>query len=156
MSYAKGTIVSVEKTRLEIERVLRGIGASTIVVQTSASHARIGFEAKGRRLLFSLTLPNRTDPKFTNVDRWRKRAVSVADKLHDAECRRLWRALLLVIKAKIEAVASGIESFDQAFLANIVVPTGSGTKTVGEHIAGALAASYERGFAMPPLLGTGS
>lgn len=155
MSYAKGTNVSVEKTRLEIERVLRGIGASTIVVQTSATHARIGFEAKGRRLLFSLTLPARTDPKFTNVTRWRARAVSVADRLHDAECRRLWRALLLVIKAKIEAVSSGIESFDQAFLANIVVPTGSGTRTVGEHIAASLDASYKFGANMPPLLGAG-
>jgi hypothetical protein len=154
MSFAKGTTVSVDKTRVEVERLLRTSGASMVVVQTTSTVARIGFEAHGRRLLFTLTLPDRTDRKFTHVDKWKARAVGVADKLHDAECRRLWRALLLVVKAKIESVASGIETFDQAFLANIVVPTAEGSTTVGVQIAGYLHASYARGVAMPKLLGT--
>jgi hypothetical protein len=31
---------------------------------------------------------------------------------------------LLVIKAKIESIESGVETFDEAFLANIVTPDG--------------------------------
>lgn len=155
MTFAKNTTVNVEKTRGEIERLLKANGATTIIVQTSSDVARVGFEAHSRRLLFTLTLPKRDDRKFTHVSQWTKRGVVAADKMHDQECRRLWRALLLVIKAKLESVASGIETFDQAFLAAIVVPGQNGATTVGEHIMPALAGAYERGLRMPPLLGAG-
>jgi hypothetical protein len=36
--------------------------------------------------------------------------------------RQRWRALLLVIKAKLEAVESAITAFDEEFLAHIVMP----------------------------------
>ena len=41
---------------------------------------------------------------------------------HEQERRRLWRALLLNIKAKLEAVESGISVFDEEFMAHIVLP----------------------------------
>ncbi len=41
----------------------------------------------------------------------------------------LWRALLLAIKAKLEAVECAISTFDSEFLANIVQPNGM---TIGE------------------------
>jgi hypothetical protein len=46
-------------------------------------------------------------------------------------CRSRWRALLLCIKAKLEACAVGITTFDSEFLAHIV--TGDG-RTVAERI----------------------
>ena len=39
-------------------------------------------------------------------------------------CRQRWRALLLIIRAKLEAVASGITTLENEFLANIVLPDG--------------------------------
>jgi hypothetical protein len=54
--------------------------------------------------------------------------------------RQKWRALLLCIKAKLESVASGIESFEEAFLAHVVLPNG---QTVADHIAPRIAESYE-------------
>ena len=44
------------------------------------------------------------------------------------EVRRRWRALLLVIKAKLESVESGIETFEEAFASQIVLANG---QTVG-------------------------
>jgi hypothetical protein len=62
--------------------------------------------------------------------------------------RQLWRALLLVIKAKFEIVESGIETFDEAFLSNIVMSDGA---TVGEWATLQIATMYQQGE-MPPLL----
>jgi len=48
-----------------------------------------------------------------------------ATKRWEQACRQRWRALALVIKAKLEAVGSGISVFEEEFLANIVMPDGS-------------------------------
>jgi hypothetical protein len=63
--------------------------------------------------------------------------------------RRLARALLLVLKAKLEAVASGVSIFDDEFLANIVMPDG---KLVASHVRPRLAAAYANSGDMPALL----
>jgi hypothetical protein len=56
--------------------------------------------------------------------------------------------LALVIKAKLEAVDSGITTFEDEFLAHIVMPDG---QTVASHIKPGIAAAYESGT-MTPLL----
>jgi hypothetical protein len=48
----------------------------------------------------------------------------------------------------LEAVESGIESFETAFMAHVVLPDGS---TVGEHVGLAIARTYATGT-MQPLL----
>ena len=62
--------------------------------------------------------------------------------------RRLWRSMLLVIKAKLEAVNSGIVTIEQEFLAHIVLPDGS---VVGDWAADQLKQVYGGGQ-MPALL----
>ena len=54
----------------------------------------------------------------------------------------------MVIKAKLESVESGIETFEQAFLANVVLPGGT---TVGDYMTPQIAESYRTGQ-MPPML----
>jgi hypothetical protein len=71
-----------------------------------------------------------------------------SSKRYDQECRQRWRALLLVIKAKLEAVESGIACFEEEFLAHIVLPNG---QQVGQWLRPQLAFAYERGN-MPPML----
>jgi len=58
------------------------------------------------------------------------------------------RALALVIKAKLEAVESGITVFDDEFMAHIVLPDGS---TVGDFMKPQIEQVYLTGQ-MPPLL----
>lgn len=45
-------------------------------------------------------------------------------------CRVQWRALVLVVKAKLEAVAAGISTIQEEFLSWVVVP-GDG-RTIGQ------------------------
>jgi hypothetical protein len=47
------------------------------------------------------------------------------------EMRRRWRSLALAIKAKLEVVASGIATFDEEFMAHLVLPDGT---TVGDRV----------------------
>jgi len=58
--------------------------------------------------------------------------------------------MLLVIKAKFESVESGVETFEQAFLANVVT---SSRLTVYERIAEDLAVEYQTGAVRSLMLG---
>jgi hypothetical protein len=122
MAYAEQTKVPVEQTKTEIERTLVRYGADRFAHFTEAGKAVIVFEAKDRRLRFDLPLPSGEDDK--------------AQKSR----RQKWRALLLCIKAKLESVSSGIESFEEAFLAHVVLPDG---QTVGGYVAPRIAEAYE-------------
>jgi len=66
--------------------------------------------------------------------------------------RQLWRALSLVIKAKMEACESNITDFEREFLAHIVMPDG---KTVGEHVIPVMEQAYLSGHTPQLLLGSG-
>lgn len=54
--------------------------------------------------------------------------------------RQRWRALFLVIKAKLESVESRIATFEEEFLAHIVLPD---DRTVADHIVPRIAQVYE-------------
>ena len=148
--YAKGTTVAPSKTRVEIESTLERFGATAFAYGWSSDHrvAQVMFEADGRRVRFELTMPDRSERRFT-VDRYGyQRPESAIRTAYDAEERRLWRALGLAIKAKLEVVASGIATFEEEFLAHVVLPDG---QTVGQWAAPQLAEVYGRGE-MPALL----
>lgn len=60
-----------------------------------------------------------------------------------AELRRRWRAPALVIKAKLEAVESGIRTFDEEFVADTVLPDG---RTVAQWLLPQVDAAAVSGF----------
>ena len=66
-------------------------------------------------------------------------------------CRQRWRALLLIIPAKLEAAESGITTLGNELLANIVLPDGG---TVGQWLAPQVDEAYATGR-MSPMLGAG-
>ncbi len=150
--YAAQTKVSSEKSKNEIERTLIRYGATEFMYGTKPEWAVIAFKMVGRQIRFMLPLPNRRDPEFTEYQRgnstW-ERAPEAADRLYEQAIRQRWRALALVIKAKLEAVESGITEFEDEFLAHIVLPNG---QTMGEIAKPQIAQAYESGD-MPPLLG---
>ena len=142
-AYAANTTVSPEKSKAEIETLLRRYGADQFVSGWGGDKALIGFRAAGRNIRFELTLPSPTDPRFKPKHRTRARSTSEATAArHEAEVRRRWRALALVIKAKLEAVSTGITTFESEFMAHIVMPDG---RTVGQHVTPAIEAAYAGG-----------
>lgn len=125
MAYAAKTDVSVSNSKAEIERIVERYGASGFMSGWTAEQAVIAFSMEARQVRFILKMPNRSDPDFTQY----KRGYSMVDRTEDAAaklweqaCRQKWRALALVIKAKLEAVESGISIFEDEFMAAIVMP----------------------------------
>jgi hypothetical protein len=150
MSYAKDTSVSVEKSRGEIERTLSRYGAIGFSYAWQGTYAVIQFIADERRIRFVLPLPDRNDEKFWITEgRKIKRTAGAAEAEWEQACRQKWRALSLCIKAKLESVSAGIATFEDEFMANIMLPNG---QTVGDAMRPQIAISYQKNE-MPPLLG---
>lgn len=141
--YAADTSVSCETSRAEIERTLGRYGATTFMYGTSQTNAVIGFEAWNRQVRFYLPLPERDLPEFTLTPskKW-TRSEQDAFKAWEQACRQRWRALALCIKAKFEAVECGITTFEQEFLAHIMMPGG---QTVGEEVIPRVELAYATG-----------
>ena len=130
MAYANRTDVPVERTRTEIEATLKRYGADRFAYFSETGRAVVVFEAHKRRIRFDLPVPE-------------------GEAVKDQQTRRSrWRALLLCIKAKLEAVESKIETFEEAFLAHVVLPDGM---TVGHHTQKTIEQAYS-GNQMVPML----
>lgn len=138
------------RSRAEIERLLTRYGAQRFMSGWDRESATIAFEANGRRVRFVIPLP--TDAEVAKTRSGRNRNERDAANAKASEERRRWRALALVIKAKLEAVETGVCAFEDEFLAHFVLPNGD---TVSDWIRPQLEKSYDTGK-LPPLLPTGS
>lgn len=145
--YAASTEVSSSRSRDEIERTLERYGADQFLYGWQADNAVVGFRMNGRQIKFVLPLPAKNEKRFTHSSRG-ARTPEAALKDWEQATRQRWRALALVIKAKLEAVESGIAIFEDEFMANIVLPGG---ETVGEWMRPQIAEAYRIGAA-PALL----
>lgn len=130
MTYAKGTEVPVSRSRDEIERTLARYGASTFAYGWDSGRALIEFVVDRRRIRLTVPLADRAAHKVGPG--YRSRTPAQIDKIVDQIARERWRALLLVVKAKLEAIESGISTLEDEFLAFTVLPNG---RTVGEWAA---------------------
>lgn len=149
--YAENTNVSCEKSKAEIESTLRRYGADQFMSGWKDDQAAIQFRVKNKMVRFILPLPNIEN--FKTAIKWGKnREISPEETATNWEqaCRQRWRALALAIKAKLEAVECGITTFEEEFMAHIIVPGHHG-KTVGQLMMPRLDEAYETGKA--PQLG---
>lgn len=116
----------MSKTRGEIEGLLTRHGAAQIL--SGIDHQRrsgfVGFTMEGRQFRI---------PLLPREDRNRNR---------EQVEREQWRALLLLIKGKLEYIAAGMTTAETEFLAHVVLPGGS---TVGAELAPRLAHVYSTG-----------
>lgn len=136
MRYASNTSVSSDKSQAEIKSILQRYGASRYAYFEEDERSAVVFEFNQRRLRFDLPLPSRNADKFLYNYREGKKIGNViaVHKQHERweqACRQRWRALALCIKAKLEAVESGITTFEEEFLSHIVMPDG---RTIGQVI----------------------
>lgn len=153
MAYASNTKVSSEKSKYEIERLVMRHGADNFANFTSKNEAKIAFEYQGKRIVFSLPLPDPDDEKYHYTEaKHRKRSDEAAYASWEQDCRSKWRSLLLTIKAKLESIDAGIETFEEAFLAHIMTPDG---KRFGDVAIPQITQAIKMKRALPPLLGGG-
>ncbi len=104
--YAKTTTVPVSRSRTHIEELLERYGAGSFCCGWDRAHgvSAVGFEFNGLMFRVEIPIPKECTPQ---------------------EERQRWRVLWLVIKAKLEAVDSGVSTIGEEFLANVVTPGGT-------------------------------
>lgn len=151
MPYASETNVSVDKSRAEIERTLSRYGADAFMYGTDGAEVRIGFRMSARHFRFALTLPSKIEKRFTHSSRG-MRSTDVALAAWEQACRQKWRALALVIKAKLEAVDAQISTLEDEFLAHMILPSG---ETMGEWAKPQIEEAYRVGHMPKTLMLTG-
>lgn len=157
--FAEGTKVAIETTRAELEKALRAYGADTIVMGWDGPVSTIAFRVRGRHVRYTIERPSHAESIVREYPSGKSRPAHLYAEAIAAEHRRRWRALLLIVKAKLELVASGDADFEDEFLAHTMLPDGT---TVGEWIEPQLDQAYQSGH-MPgllpgtrPVLGSGS
>lgn len=146
--YASGTEVPTDRSRAEIEKTLRRYGAKQFAYGWDENKAIVGFTANNRQVRFVLPMPDPNDPEFTLTETGRERSSTAAADTYERAVRRVWRVFALVIKAKLEAVDSGLVAFQDEFLAHLVLPGGM---TVADTIRDRVDDAYRTGT-VPALL----
>jgi hypothetical protein len=111
--YAKDTKVPVNRSRDEVEKLLDKVGASSVASMRDSDSAAVAFRIAGRNYVMRLPFP------------------ADANGTGEQEKRVRWRALALLVKAKVVAIQSGISTPETEFLAHALLPTG---QTLGEHL----------------------
>lgn len=145
-NYASATTVSPSKSREEIDSLITKYGADSVAYLTETGRAVIAFRMQGRQIRFMLQLPLEGESQFHLTPTRQVRSTDAAKKAWEQAVRQRWRALALMVKAKLEAVDSGIVTLEQEFAAHIVMPDG---RTVYEHIQPQIEHAYETGAVRP-------
>ena len=110
----------------------------------------IAFSTAARQVRFVITFDPVTHKRFQLDGRGSTRTAAQRRDHWEQHRRQRMRAMLLVIRAKFESVESGVETFEQAFLANVVTSSGL---TVYERIADDLVLEYANKAVRPLMLG---
>ena len=127
--YAQDTTVSVESSQQEIGRIFSRYKIDTYVFGATPGQALVQFEAHGFPIKIAIPLPARPgNPRVMNPATGR---MVDANARWQQEIRSAWRALVLLIKANLEAVDHRITTVDRAFMAYLLAPDG---RVLSEHV----------------------
>jgi hypothetical protein len=156
-TFAKGTNVSVERSRAALDALLRKHGASSRVIGEDNEHCRamVGFVLKGAKYRLNIPLP-----PTRVVETWWIRATkpflpipgracpldcpnpiayasggsyrceqhvprkAVPEKQRAQRERERWRLVILLVKAKLEAIRLGLSTPEREFMADMVTDDG--------------------------------
>ena len=127
--FANNTTVSPEKTQNDIRDTLRRYGAGRFGIMEEADKAHVMFEFDRLMIQLTVSLPDKAE--FVKTETGRPRKTSAVNEAYNQAIRQRWRALLLAIKAKLEAIECGISTIEKEFMAFVVMPDG---KSLGDHL----------------------
>jgi hypothetical protein len=127
--YASNTSVSPEKTQVDIRETLRRYGAGKFGIMEETDKAHVMFEYDSLMIQLTIALPDKKD--FLKTESGRSRTKTAIDESYKQAIRQRWRALLLAIKAKLEAIECGISTIEKEFMAFVILPDG---KSLGDHL----------------------
>lgn len=148
--YAEDTRVPVENSRAEIEKLVKCRGATGFGYADMGTVAAVVFRMEPRVYRMEIPIPKEDD--FLTDTRGALRTSAGRRTALEQVLRQRWRALALIVKAKLTAIDAGISTFEKEFLADVVLPDG---QRFGEWAQPQLQRSYENA-GMPPLLASRS
>lgn len=143
--YAADTTVSAERTQIEIQSLLlkHGASARAVGVDDATSRAFVMFSLGGRQIRVEVLLHPTGGAPTSTPRRWRR--WSEQERRHwqasqrEQRARSTWRGLLLLLRAKLEAIEGGYSSVEREFLADVMLPGG---RSVGQLVSAAVAKAY--------------
>jgi hypothetical protein len=143
--FARNTRVSVDRSQAELQNILRRYGATQIAfdwgsAQDGSEGVLIGFAMNKRLIKMKIRFPSKNDVAISPAGR--KRKPEALEREYVKAILQMWRALVLVVKAKLEAIAIGLTTIDDEFLGFIVLPSG---QTIGEWAHRELEEIYKTG-----------
>ncbi|HAL44576.1 MAG TPA: hypothetical protein DCP47_01420 [Phycisphaerales bacterium] len=111
MGFAAKTSTPIENTKNEIEKTLIRYGVEQFGYMTSVEKgSAVAFVY--HKMHFKIEVPHPSKQKFDTDTKWNQ------------EHRRLWRVILLRIKANLEEVDCGHRKLEDIFLADLLLPSG--------------------------------
>ena len=124
MSYASGTGVSIERSRAELEALLSRHGATAFSYARSETLGKVGiqFELKGYLVRYEIAIPTAKDADMRLSSMGRLRTPKQIENAVAKELRRRWRALVLIVRAKLVAIEDGISTMEREFMPSFVLP----------------------------------
>jgi Lon protease-like protein len=114
-NYVRGASITASAYQEEIRQMLTGSGATGFRCTCEDGRAAIAFSSGGRRFRIVLALPRAAEEPLQPPSRGQARTAQES-------ARQRWRALSQLIRAKLDAVAAGIVTIDQEFLAYGLAP----------------------------------
>lgn len=131
--YAARTTVSVSASIAEVEGLIARFGAQRFAYSWDEDQDVVAFEANGHPV--KIAIPRPGPPDF------------MRQQEREQERRRKWRVMVLTIKALLVAVEEEVLSFEDAFLAHLILDTG---ETIGQAMRPRLeAAQRSRVLSLP-------
>lgn len=110
--FAKKTKVPAEKSAGEIRKALTDFGAKKFSLGTGKNTSFIGFVFKNIPVKIEFETPEQPGGDATIAQK----------KKHIQATNTKWRQVHLCVKAKLESVVVGIETFEEGFMAHIETP----------------------------------
>lgn len=144
MAYAQRTKVPESRSKAEIDQLLEQHGCDGLGNYAKGDKCNIMFEIGALRVRVDVEFPPRSS--FASTETGLDRSESAADQAFSQERRRIWRAMLLSIKAKLTSIESGISTIEQEFLPFVVCDN---DKTLGEQILPKLLEARTTGKLLP-------
>lgn len=146
MPYGAQTKVPLSRTKTDIKELLTKHGATGFAYATEGVRSLVAFSMSGRRVQIMLVMPSIDD--YARTPRNSETTAAGQRTAWEQACRHRWCPLVLTIRAKPEAVASGITMLESEFPADIVLPEGG---MVGEWLAPDIWQASGTG-SLPPML----
>ena len=124
MSYASKTSVPIGQSQVEVRKILMKSGADGVAIAETMQGSSTQFIFEGKPYKFTIMYPDRNDERFTHTNKGKKRTSVQLESELEAEKRRLWRCMVLYIKACLEAHTNGLVNLKRSMVGNMQLPNG--------------------------------